>query len=195
MRPDTRPIGCVSISQGRFSLRSRVWLRPCRLAALLFFAASASAQDSSQFAYVNAEGQVQHVDSAGLTPEPYRSAYAMKRRAGARGEQAQHLIPSDGPDEAARVERQRAQWAARAALAREQLLGGLGALVRAEQTLGEAKQNPLLAVTPEGRARIQRAQSIYDATLGSVRGSERLLTVTLPEEARRAQVPLLWLEP
>ena len=187
-------------------------------------ARAAAAGEKPIFKWYDPDGNLHVTDRLGNVPEPYYSMYlAIEREKEAAGKAQPNKgspdapvrvapsapkrppsrktvpaaprgstssVPSTAGAEAAR----RAEWKALLEHWRRELQAATAELEAIDADIAAAKLNPLLRYTPPVQAKIAELEDERTQTVNRLNKARKMLLETLPERARREQVPPKWLE-
>jgi hypothetical protein len=146
----------------------------------------AAAAPAPSYLWADADGTVHESIRLSDVPEPYLAIYrarAVVRATGARQ-------PQVGTD----LEAQRAAWQSRLEMARQSLMDATLQWAALSRRDAELKLNPVLRLTPAYAERIAANAEPLAAARSRYLAARKALMETLPEAARRAQVPMAWLQ-
>ena len=139
------------------------------------------------FVWADADGTVHESMRLTDVPEPFLAIY--RARAVARGNNSGAAAQvATGP------EAERAAWQRRLQMARENLMTATVQWADLSRRDAELKLNPVLRLTPAYQAQIEAGAKPLAAALARYLAARKALTETLPEAARKAGVPMAWLQ-
>lgn len=179
-------------------------------AALALFGTRSVAAENVVYAWVDDAGTVHFTDDLAQVPEPYLSMYAAEiraaeeRRAEERSKAGTKRKPQEPEAAPSRPERpkpsiadseeqKRLSWQKKVADARKELSAATDALQAAQQRRNQIAINPIMAVTPHVKARLEKAEADLAAAEQRVQRAKAYLLEDLPAKAKKAGVPYKWL--
>lgn len=152
-------------------------------------ASHAHAAPRKQFVWADADGTVHTSAQLADVAEPYLSLYRAEALATvqARGACA-------GGATATGLEADRSRWQDRVRTARGQLLAATLAWAQLQAAAQTVQVNPILRLLPAAQEKPGVSPEVRAQAKARLSAARKALEETLPEEARRAHVPMAWLQ-
>lgn len=157
--------------------------------ACLQTAHALAAPSAGPYCWAEADGTLHISENLSDVAEPFLSIYRAGQVVQAAGRQAGGRVASG-------LEGDRAAWQARLATARQNLLTAVQAYAQTQQTNRAQRNqgNPILRLLPVDPERVAQGEQATAAAKARYLAAYKALTVTLPQSAKRAQVPAAWLQ-
>lgn len=157
------------------------------LAGLALVPAQSSAQAPKTYLWAEDDGTVHVSVRLEDVAEPFASIYRAQALVGAQGR-------ASGAAVATGLEADRAKWQQKLARAREALLAATASWANLKSQDDQLQINPLLRLTPQVASEHQEGQEPLQLARQRYLAARKDLLINLPEQARRAQVPMAWIQ-
>lgn len=177
-------------------------------AALALALVTPADTDAPIFAWVDSKGTMHATDRLADVPEPWFSAYSAKLKE-LEERRKNGTLPPEPPPEPARTRptptrpvvlpttqdeaARRQAWKATMRQWRVELAEATADLQDVQNRIAEARMNPILALTPAVKARVEAMRPDEERAQKRVETARQMLMDVLPKRARDEHVPPLWL--